>query len=243
MNILEAIGLKKEFGGVHALDGLSLRFARGKVTSVVGPNGSGKTTLMNVISGMVPMDHGTIAVAGKSLARIDPEAAPSLGITRTFQDVRLFEQMTLLDNILIALTERSVLGAFFERHGTAHLKRAEEVLRTVGLWEKRDALCANLSYGQRKLAEIGRAIAMECDIILLDEPFAGLFKEMVKTVVTVIRALRDAGKTVILIEHNMDLIRELSDHLVVMDAGRLLAEGTPDDVLARRDVIEAYLGE
>lgn len=243
MNILEVSGLKKGFGGVQALDGLSLSFARGKVTSVVGPNGSGKTTLMNVISGMVPMDHGTIRVAGKSLTRIEPEDAPSLGLTRTFQDVRLFEQMTLMDNILVVLTERGVLGALFERHGKKHLERAEEVLRMVGLWEKRSSLCANLSYGQRKLAEIARAVAMDCDIILLDEPFAGLFKEMVKTVVMVIRGLRSAGKTVILIEHNMDLIRELSDHLIVMDAGRLLAEGAPDEVLARRDVIEAYLGE
>lgn len=243
MNILEVNGLKKGFGGVQALDGLSLSFARGKVTSVVGPNGSGKTTLMNVVSGVVPMDHGTIRVAGKSLTRIEPEIAPSLGITRTFQDVRLFEQMTLIDNILVVLTERGVIGALFERHGKKHLERAEEVLRTVGLWEKRNALCVNLSYGQRKLAEIARAIAMDCDIILLDEPFAGLFKEMVKTVVEVIRGLRSAGKTVILIEHNMDLIRELSDHLIVMDAGRLLAEGTPHEVLARPDVIEAYLGE
>jgi len=243
MNILEVKGLKKGFGGVYALDGLSLAFVRGTVTSVVGPNGSGKTTLMNVISGMVPLDQGAVQIAGTSLKRIEPERAPSLGITRTFQDVRLFEQMTLLDNILIALTERGVLAALFERHGAAHLTRAEEVLRTVGLWEKRGALCENLSYGQRKLAEIGRAMAMDCDIILLDEPFAGLFKEMVKTVVGVIRKLREAGKTIILIEHNMDLIRELSDHLIVMDAGRLLAEGLPNEVLARKDVIEAYLGE
>lgn len=243
MNILEVTGLKKRFGGVQAVDGLSLSFARGKVTSVVGPNGSGKTTLMNVISGMVQVDSGRMLVAGKSLDRMEPEHAPSLGITRTFQDVRLFEQMTLMDNILIALTERGVLAALFEWHGSRHLTRAEEVLRMVGLWEKRNALCVNLSYGQRKLAEIGRAIAMDCDIILLDEPFAGLFKEMVKTVVGIIQALKVSGKTVILIEHNMDLIRELSDHLIVMDAGRLLAEGAPDEVLARRDVIEAYLGE
>jgi ABC-type branched-subunit amino acid transport system ATPase component len=192
---------------------------------------------------MVPADSGTITVAGQSFTTIAPHEVPALGITRTFQDVRLWEQMTVEDNILVVLTERGVMQGLFERHTREHLSAAEKVLRRVGLWEKRHTPSANLSYGQRKLVEIARALAMDRNIILFDEPFAGLFKEMVHTVVGIIKELRAAGKTVILVEHNMDLIRELSDHLIVMDAGTLLAQGKPEDVLARRDVIEAYLGE
>jgi len=181
----------------------------------------------------------------------------SYGITRTFQEVRLFNQMPVLDNILVALTERNVFGALFERHTAFHMKRTEELLTKVGLWEKRRELAGNLSYGQRKLLEIARALAMAglthstdstgslrgCEIFLLDEPFAGLFPEMVKIIVGVIKELRGEGKTVILIEHNMDLIRELSDHVIVMDGGKLLAEGKPQKVLEESKVIEAYLGE
>jgi branched-chain amino acid transport system ATP-binding protein len=150
--------------------------------------------------------------------------------------------MTVLDNVLVVLTERGVWGALFERHTKKHEVRAEELLRGVGLFEKRHARAAELSYGQRKLLEITRALAMDAEIYLFDEPFAGLFKEIIKTVVAVMKDLRAAGKTVVLIEHNMDLIRELSDNLIVMDAGTVLAVGDPAQVLARRDVIEAYLG-
>lgn len=243
MHILELRELKKRFGGVDAIRGLTLSFARGKLTSVIGPNGSGKTTLVNVLSGIHAMDGGTVAVAGVTLSGIRPERLPALGITRTFQDVRLFEQMAAWDNILVVCTARNPWRALFERNNGAAAAKAESVLKTVGLWEKRNQLAYNLSYGQRKLLEIGRAVAMDADIILLDEPFAGLFKEMVRVVAGIINELRAAGKTVILIEHDMALIRELSDHVVVMDAGALLAEGSPEEVLARRDVIEAYLGE
>lgn len=151
--------------------------------------------------------------------------------------------MTVLDNILVVITERGVFDALFETHGDLHLKRAEEVLNRVGLWEKRGQLAVNLSYGQRKLLEVARALAMDAEIYLFDEPFAGLFREMAKTIADVMRELKAKGKTVILIEHDMGLIRELTDHCVVMDEGKLLAEGKPAEVLAKREVIEAYLGE
>ncbi len=243
MHILQIKNLKKRFGGVYAISDVSLLFARGKITGVIGPNGSGKTTLVNVLSGVYAMDSGAVVVGGKSLRSINPEDLSRLGITRSFQDVRLFEQMTVLDNILVVLTKRSPFGALFERAGTTHHEKAEAVLKKVGLWEKRRELAYHLSYGQRKLLEIARVLAMDADIILLDEPFAGLFKEMIKIIAGIVKELKAAGKTVILIEHNMDLIRELSDHVVVMDAGALLADGEPDEVLSRRDVIEAYLGE
>jgi len=166
MHILEIKNLKKSFGGVHAINGLDLAFARGKLTSVIGPNGSGKTTLVNVLSGVHAMDGGTVAVSSATLRTINPEDLPRLGITRTFQDVRLFEQMTVLDNILVTLTERHPWKALFESTTKAHHVRAEEVLKKVGLWEKRTQLAYNLSYGQRKLLEIGRVLAMDAEIIL-----------------------------------------------------------------------------
>jgi ABC-type branched-subunit amino acid transport system ATPase component len=244
MHILETKHLLKRFEGVHAVDRLSLAFERGKITAVIGPNGSGKTTLVNLLSGMLPWDSGAVAIDGRvTLARLAPHEAPAYGITRTFQEVRLWNQMTVLDNLLVVLTERNVFSALFERHSAYHLERAEEILKRVGLSEKRHALAANLSYGQRKLLEIGRALAMRADILLLDEPFAGLFPEMVKTIVGIVRELRREGKTIVLIEHNMDLVRELADHVVVMDGGELLAEGRPAEVLAKKEVMEAYLGE
>ena len=244
MSILQTKHLYKHFDGVKAVDRLSLAFEKGEITSVIGPNGSGKSTLINLLTGFVPFDGGEVVIAGKEkLRKVEPYAVKDFGITRTFQDVRLFEQMPVLDNILVVLTERSVFGALFEKHGKLHLAKAEEVLNRVGLWEKRHALAKNLSYGQRKLLEIARVLAMNPDIIFFDEPFAGLFPEMLKVVVSVMKELRLAGKTQILVEHNMELIRELSDHLFVLDSGELLAEGNPSEVFAKREVIEAYLGE
>lgn len=250
MPILSTHNLTKHFDGVYAVNKLSLSFESGKITSIVGPNGSGKSTLINALTGLQEIDGGEVLVAGvERLTRIRAYEVPLFGMTRTFQDVRLFEQMPVLDNILVVLTERSIWQALFEKHTAFHLEKAEEVLKKVGLWEKRAELAKNLSYGQRKLLEIARVLAIvhsgvgDIEIIFFDEPFAGLFPEMVKTVVAVLKELRTQGKTVVLIEHNMDLIRELSDYLYVLDAGQLLAEGKPAEVLTRKDVIEAYLGE
>lgn len=244
MPIIETKHLYKHFDGVRAVDHLSVAFEKGQITSVVGPNGSGKSTLVNLLTGMIPVDGGEIVVAGSvRFTKIKSHEVKDYGITRTFQDVRLFEQMPVLDNVLVVLTERGVFASLFEKHSPYHLEKAEEVLRRVGLWGKRHELALGLSYGQRKLLEIARVLAADADTILLDEPFAGLFPEMLKVVVDICKELKVKGKTLILIEHNMDLIRELSDHIYVLDAGKLLAEGKPQSVLARRDVIEAYLGE
>lgn len=243
MSILETHNLSKHFGGVRAVNNLSLNFPAGKITGLIGPNGSGKSTLINILTGIHSMDAGRVSFGGQKLNKINSPEIPVYGLTRTFQEVRLFEQMPVLDNILVALTERDVFRSILERHTIFHLKRAEEILKIVGLWEKRHALAKELSYGQRKLLEIGRALAMEPKIILLDEPYAGLFPEMVKHVSDIVKQLRAAGKTVVLVEHNMQLIRELCDWVIVMDSGELLSEGEPEKVLSQKEVVEAYLGE
>jgi ABC-type branched-subunit amino acid transport system ATPase component len=250
MSALETKRLTKHFDGVFAINKLSISFDIGKITGIIGPNGSGKSTLINTLTGMVPMDTGEIIIAdSERLQKVLAHDVPTLGMTRTFQDVRLFEQMPVIDNILVVLTERSIWKSLFEKHSAFHLEKAEEVLKKVGLWEKRNELAKNLSYGQRKLLEIARVLAMvhcgvgDINIIFFDEPFAGLFPEMIKTVTDVMKELRGQGKAVILIEHNMDLIRELSDHIYVLDSGELLASGNPTEVLVRKDVVEAYLGE
>ena len=244
MSVLQTKNLTKRFDGINAVNNLSIDVEKGKITSIIGPNGSGKTTLINLLSGMIKIDDGVVSFNGsKELSKIQPYQVGFYEVTRTFQEVRLFEQMTVLDNILVVLTERNVFNSLFEKHKQYHLKKAQEVLEKIGLWEKRNQLAVNLSYGQRKLLEIARILAMKAEIILLDEPFAGLFPEMVKIVSGIIKELKQKGKTVILIEHNMDLIRELSDHVFVMDEGKLLAEGEPHKVLEKREVVEAYLGE
>ena len=243
MNVLQTTNLKKYFGGVHAVDGVSLVFGKGKITGLVGPNGSGKTTVMNILSGFIPFDEGTITILGEELTKVIAWDMPELGITRTFQNIRVFEQMTIMDNLLVVLTNRDAFGSMFERHTVAHETQVEAVLEKLGLTHQKNNLAVNLSYGQRKLLEIGRALLMNSEIYLFDEPYAGLFPEMVKIVTKVMQELREAGKTVVLIEHNMSIIRQLCDQVIVMDAGKVLATGTPEEALSNREVIAAYLGE
>ena len=241
--ILATKKLTKSFSGVHAVDHIDLAIQERQITGLVGPNGSGKTTLINILSGFSPHDEGKIFFSDTERKKIYPWENQIYGITRTFQQIRLFEQLSVLDNILITLTERGPFRSLFERHSDFHANQATDILKRVGLYEKRSALAAELSYGQRKLLEIARVLSMDCRIILLDEPFAGLFPEVVKLIEKIIQELKNTGKSIILVEHNMDIIRRLSDHLIVMDAGKILAEGNPAEVLNKREVMEAYLGE
>lgn len=244
MALLETKHLTKSFGGVHAVDHVNVSFEAGAITGLIGPNGSGKSTLINTLTGLLPMDGGTVVVSDSvEFDSIKPKDVSAYSMTRTFQNVRLIGQLSVLDNILVVLTERNVWGALFERHGKIHLEAAEEILKKVGLWEKRDELAENLSYGQRKLLEIARAVSMRSKIYLFDEPFAGLFSEMVKIVSAVLKELRDEGAAVVLVEHNMDLIRDLCDRCYVLDSGKVIASGTPAEVLEQEHVIEAYLGK
>lgn len=243
MPILEIKNLTKNFNGVKALNNLTISFEKGIITGLIGPNGSGKTTILNILSGLTKIDSGRLEINDSvRLDKIKPRELCIYGITRTFQDIKLFEQMSVLDHILLILTERNFFSALFSKHQKYHLKQAQEILEKVGLWEKRNSLALNLSYGQRKLLEIARALAMNSEIYFFDEPFAGLFLEMKKYVAKIFKELRHKKKTVILIEHNMDLIRELCDYIFVLDSGHLLAQGKPEKVLAKREVAQVYLG-
>jgi ABC-type branched-subunit amino acid transport system ATPase component len=243
MNIIETKQLTKSFGGVNALENLSIVIPEGKITGLIGPNGSGKTTFINLLSGFSSHNSGKIFFRDVERKKILPAENKFYDITRTFQQIRLFDQMTVLDNILVILTERNPFYSLFERHNKYHQNQAEEILKKVDLYEKKFHNAGDLSYGQRKLLEIGRALTMNTNIIFFDEPFAGLFPEIVKKVEKIIKKLKTEGKTIVLVEHNMNIIRNLCDHLIVLDAGKLLTEGSPEKVLSEKIVLEAYLGE
>ena len=240
--VLATQDLLKQFASVKAINYLSISIPMHGITSIIGPNGSGKSTLINLLSGTLPIDGGMVIIQGSAMRAILPYHSPAHGITRTFQEVRLFNQMTVWDNILVVLTERGVLKSLFEPNRSAYQSRARELLEAVGLWEKRRDLAENLSYGQRKLLEVSRALAMNVNVYLFDEPFAGLFPAMLQRVTHLLEDLKQQGKSIIFIEHNMDLIRQLSDYTFVLDSGELLAEGPVNEVLSRPEVIEAYLG-
>ena len=239
---LETDKVSKHFGAVRAVDELSLSIPKKGITSIVGPNGSGKSTLINLLSGTLPLDGGMVIIDGTGLRVVKAHESPSRGVTRTFQEVRLFDQISVWDNIMVVLTKRPLLSALVERSKPAYREKAQRILEEVGMWEHRQALAMNLSYGQRKLLEIGRALALDVNTYMFDEPFAGLFPQMVERVKAIVNRMRDEGRTLIFISHNMDIVREVPDYLIVLDSGTLLAEGEVEAVLNSPEVIDAYLG-
>ncbi len=239
---LETQAISKHFGAVRAVDELSLSIPRQGTTSIVGPNGSGKSTLVNLLSGVLPLDGGMVIIDGAGLRVVKAYETPDHGLTRTFQEVRLFDQITVWDNIMVVLTERRLFPSLFERSRPSTRQQAREILERVGMWDKRDAHAQELSYGQRKLIEIGRALAMNVQTYLLDEPFAGLFPQMIERVKDIMKQMRADGQTIVFVSHNMDIVRELSDRIIVLDSGALLAAGDVEPVLNSEEVIEAYLG-
>ncbi len=241
--VIHTIDLSKHFDAVRAVDELTVSIPKTGITSIVGPNGSGKSTFVNLLSGTLPIDGGLVIIDGVGLRVVKAHESPQHGVTRTFQEVRLFDQISAWDNIMVVLTERRLLPSLLERRRPAHREKAERILKEVGMWEKREAMAGELSYGQRKLLEIGRAMAMDAQTYLFDEPFAGLFPQMLERVKEIVVRMRDEGHTLIFISHNMDIVRELPDHLIVLDSGKLLTQGEVHDVLSRAEVIEAYLGE
>ncbi len=239
---LQTDRISKHFGAVRAVDELSLSIPRQGTTSIVGPNGSGKSTLVNLLSGVLPLDGGMVIIDRAGLRVVRAHETPAHGLTRTFQEVRLFDQITVWDNIMVVLTERRLFPSLVERAKPATRQKAQHILESVGMWEKRDSLAMELSYGQRKLLEIGRAMAMNVQTYLFDEPFAGLFPQMLERVEDIMKQMRADGHTIVFVSHNMDIVRELSDRIIVLDSGTLLAAGDVEPVLESAEVIEAYLG-
>ena len=239
---LETVEISKHFGAVKAVDRLSISMPRFGITSIVGPNGSGKSTLINLLSGVLPLDGGIVVIDGVGLRVVKAHESPERGVTRSFQEVRLFDQISVWDNIMVVMTQRKLLPSMIERTKSEHKEKTEEILKAVGMWEKRDSLAMDLSYGQRKLMEIGRAMAMEVNIYLFDEPFAGLFPQMLERVKVIMKGLRDEGHSLIFISHNMDIVREMADRIIVLDGGQLLMHGEVNEVLNQEEVIRAYLG-
>ncbi len=239
---LETVEISKRFGAVRAVDELTISIPKKGMTSIVGPNGSGKSTLVNLLSGTLPLDGGIVIIDGVGLKVVKAHETPDHGLTRTFQEVRLFDQITVWDNIMVVLTNRKLFPAMLERTQSSHREKAQAILENVGMWDKRRALAMDLSYGQRKLLEIGRAMALDVDTYLFDEPFAGLFPQMLERVKEIMKGMRDEGRTIVFISHIMDIVREMSDHIIVLDSGKLLTAGEVEGVLNREEVIEAYLG-
>lgn len=249
-DLLEIYGLSKHFGGVPALADVSFCVEQGKVTALIGPNGAGKTTLINCLTGVSRPDQGDIRFQGANIAGMAAHRVARLGITRTFQNLRIFPRLSVLDNVLCGLTIQagdSMLEALLRLPGLRHRERrlklmALETLDAFGLADKANWPVGVLPYGDRKWVEMARAFVSQPTLTLLDEPVAGLNPEETLAVATLIRQMRLAGKTMVLVEHDMELVMGVSDHVVVLDGGRRIAYGTPDEVRHNPLVLEAYLG-
>lgn len=242
-SIIKVENLTKQFMGLKAINDLTLEIPAGTATGLIGPNGSGKTTLMNVLTGLLTPETGAIFIHDRRFRKIKPNMLRRLKIARTFQDGRLIEQLSVEDNLLLPVAENRYWHSFGERNINAYQERLDTVLATIHLESHRHKLAEELSYGQRKLLEIGRTLMQNADIYFFDEPFTGLFPEVVEQVLEILQKLKAAGKTLVIIEHNMGLIERLCDYTIVLDYGHLLAEGTPAEVLNNEQVREAYLGK
>ncbi len=250
MSLLVARGLVKGFGGVRALDGVDLEVAEGSISAVIGPNGSGKTTLLNVLSGAYRADAGSIMFAGADMAGRPPLQFARQGLARSFQNIRLFTRLSVLDNARVGAMggHGPSLAAVLLRlaaHRTAEAmatRRARAALDQVGLGGLADAPAGSLPYAQQRLLELARAVAGRPRLLLLDEPAAGMNMTEAMALMDIVRRLRDGGITVLLVEHNMRLVMQVSDHLTVLDFGRRIAAGRPDEIRRDPAVIAAYLG-
>jgi branched-chain amino acid transport system ATP-binding protein len=248
--VLRLHGITKTFGGVTALEDVSFDAESGIITGVIGPNGAGKTTLFNIVTGLYTQDAGSVYLGEQDISRLPAERLARLGVVRTFQNVELFGQMTVLENVMVGLHTKSKSGIFSCAFKLPNHIREEKNIRTrarqwldyTGITDLADIAASNLPFGKGRLLEIARALALEPRIILMDEPAAGLNSRETMGLADLMQKIKASGITIVLVEHDMELVMDVCDTVVVLDLGRKLAEGTPREIQENPDVIAAYLG-
>ncbi|MEE6258755.1 ABC transporter ATP-binding protein [Plantactinospora sonchi] len=239
---LETAELTKAFGGVRALDAASVTFQPGRVNALIGPNGSGKTTFFNCVTGMIRPDSGQVSYRGRDLTGRAPHVVARAGLGRTFQLCRVFPRMSALDNVLVAARPGGLVAKLRGAHRRADVDRARSWLTRLGIEHLADVEARNMSWGQQKLLELAGVLMSDPETVLLDEPAGGVNPALLDRIGSLVRDLNAEGRTFVIVEHNMDLVMSISDHIVVFDRGRPIAEGPPSVIRSDERVLGAYLG-